>query len=104
MSKSLEDIEAEIAALERAIEEEPRRLQREREREEQLKQERLSTLAPSDELVSQRIEKRHNAVVTHGETNTIRKAQSRDAILLILLLIAIGAMAWWLFSSLNASA
>ena len=102
MSNSIEDLEAQIAALEKKIADEPKRLRQEQERKRLAEEERLATMPPSDEVITQRREKMHKVEMTRGEASNARMDQAKDGILLILLIAAIGMMGFWLYSALQA--
>ena len=101
MAKPINDIDAQIAALEKRIADEPRRLQEQQERMKQMELDKIATIPPSDEVINRRRETMHKVDMTHGERNNARKEQAKDIVFLILCLCAIGALGWWLYSALK---
>jgi len=103
MSNSIEELEAQIAALEKKIADEPRRLLDEKKRKQKMEEERLAIMPPSDEVLKQRREKMHKVEMTRGEASNARMDQAKDGVLLVLLLAAIGMMGFWLYSALRGA-
>ncbi len=100
MSQSLTEIEAQIAALEQKIADEPFRLKAEKERKRQAELDKKATLPPSDEVIDKIREHKHNAQMTNGERSNARVEQGRDFVLLILFLLGIVVLAGWFIKAL----
>jgi len=103
MSDSIEDIDEKIAALEKLIADEPRRLRERQEHLQRMEEERLATMPPNDEVINRRREAIHRVDMTHGERNNARREQAKDVFILILCLLAITALGWWVFVALQGA-
>ncbi len=94
MSDSLNDIEAQIAALEKRIADEPRRIIEAENR-------RINTIPASDELRDQIRDKTYEASLTRNQIKNIRASQTKDGTLLILFIFAMISIAGWIFKTLE---
>ena len=92
---TIEELEAQIAQIEKYILNEPKRIQEERDR-------KLRTMPPSDEVVSQHHEHLHNLDLTRSEKQNIRITQAKDGLILFLGVIGIVALSLWIYNSLQA--
>ena len=92
--KHVSDIEAQIAALEKRIADEPRRILEAENR-------RRNTIPASDELREQLRDKTYEANLTRNQVRNIRVSQSKDGTLLILFVFAMIAIAGWIFRTLE---
>jgi len=99
---SLDELDAEIAAIEQQIADEPRRLREEQARQERIAMEKRSTLPPSADLIDRAREKKYRANLTKGETHNARVGQAKDAVLLVMIVMGIIGVAAWLFSALQS--
>ena len=91
----IEDLEAQIAALEREIAERPKRMQEEFEQ-------RMCTIPASDEVLHQQRERVHELDLTKNQVRNIRISQTKDGALLILIIVAIIAASFWIYNALQA--
>ena len=94
MSDNLNDIEAQIAALEKRIADEPRRILEAENR-------RRNTIPASDELRDQIRDKTYEASLTRNQIKNIRVSQTKDGTLLILFIFAMISIAGWIFRTLE---
>lgn len=94
-SQSIEELEAEIASLEKKLLREPIR-----QKEEEVR--KLTTMPASDELLEQQREKMHSLdLLSKGEVHNTRISQGKDLVLLIFFLLALVSIVGWILSSLQ---
>jgi hypothetical protein len=61
----------------------------------QEQKDRECTMPPLPEIDERRRLKEHNLLVSRGEVSNIQRDQKRSLMLLLLLLMATGALIWW---------
>ncbi len=92
---SLEELDAQMAALEAKIAYEPQRILKEREN-------KITTMPASDEVLDRERERMHEVGVSRREVENIRISQAKDGILLLFFLLAIAGFTFWIFSSFQS--
>lgn len=92
--EKLAEIEQEIAKYESLITEAPQRLNEQRERE-------RNTIPPPDDFADRRRERRFYAELSRGQVINERRHRTRNTVLCVLFLAAIGAVAYWIVQELS---
>lgn len=86
---SLERSEKELARRQRQLDEEARRIQRD-------KMESARTLPPSEEIkLRAKMKEHHEMLMTRGEVANMRREQNSSLLLFVLLLAATAGLVWW---------
>lgn len=94
--QSLQDLEAQISALEQKIANEPERILAEAER-------KRTTMPASDEALEQHRERMHQVEVSRKEVSNIRITQAKDGTLLLFFVLAIVSLSYWIYNAYQAT-
>ena len=89
----LSDIDHQIAKYESMIENAPRKLLEQRERE-------RTTIPAPDDFAQRRRERRFYADLSRGQIINERRFRTRNTVLFVLLAAATVSVCWWIYSSL----
>ena len=89
----LSEIDLEIQKYESLIEDAPRKLLEQRERE-------RNTIPPPDDFAERRRERRFYAELSKGQIINEKRYHTRNTILFVLLAAATVSVCWWIYSSL----
>jgi len=96
--KELEDaqreLEEHIHSLQLHIEEEPERVR-------QKLIDQRTTLPPLEDIEDRRRERRFYAHISRGEAQNERRYQAKSSLVLLLLVAATSAIAWWIYTYLQ---